>query len=126
MQANTISLIGDTSSRTVTRTIEETNASTYADLASSDGRFELKLLRNIPTVSGEFRGVNRTTAKISWFVPVGNSSGTGDLIAPIIVETVVSAPVGVTAEQLTEIRSLMYEFENQPAGNLLRAAHPQV
>lgn len=59
----------------------------------------LTLYRTFPKVSGNFRGVSKTSVKFSETVLVDGADGVAQLSAPIICEVSFSIPVGVSAAQ---------------------------
>jgi hypothetical protein len=67
-------------------------------------RDQLALYRTFPNKSGNFKGVLKTTTKVTRdFVVPGVDSGT-TLTVPGIIETSYSLPVGLTEAQIVEIR----------------------
>lgn len=107
MQADTISLNVPTSSTVTTpvtvafgRVREEMDKSTYYGPDHSlEARQMMQLYRSAPKRSGESRGTQKTSVKLTADVGVPNASGSGDIVLPLIVEMNVSVPVGTTYEE---------------------------
>lgn len=109
MQGETLNITGRALSApdlTYNRSVIETNSVLYIETSVDDGeRDEIKLLRNIPTVDAEknFRGNVRTTQRGTKDVSVPNNDGTGNLMAPIVVEVKVTAPVGALQADIDDM-----------------------
>lgn len=103
MLPNTITLAVDTANTGTTtdqvyvRFEEQINKSTYRGPgASVSSRNQLAFLRTLAKRSGDFLGSNKPTVKYTRDVSVPNASGSGNVVAPLIVEVSMSLPVGCT------------------------------
>lgn len=111
MQANSITLAvdtantGTTTNQVYTRFEEKTDRSTYIGATHVlDSRDMIQLYRTAPKRNGEFRGVARTSIKVTEDISVDNVSGDGQIVAPMLLECSFSIPVGATAAQTLELR----------------------
>lgn len=111
MQNDTITLSvdvtnsGSPTSEPYTRHEELANRSTYigADHTLAD-RNTLQFYRTPPRRNGEFLGAAKTSLKFTQDTSVANASGDGNIVAPLIMEVQISAPVGVTEADLVHLR----------------------
>lgn len=111
MLDNTITLsVDDTNDDTpvnqvYTRYEEAANRSSYigSDHTLSD-RNLMTVTRNFPTVSGNFRGVAKSTLKFTQDVEVEGVDATTDVNSSVIAAVSFSIPVGTTAALAMEIR----------------------
>lgn len=103
MQPNQIILAVDvlntgvTTNETYDRFEEFQNRSTYIGATHTpDARDTINMYRSFPSKSGNFKGVAKTSVKLSRDLTVAGADGVSSLTAPIIVEVNFSIPVGAT------------------------------
>lgn len=88
-----------------TRYDEYNNRSVYIgeshDLSLRD---MLSLYRTFPKASGNFKGVAKSAAKLTYDIVVPGLDGVADLTAPLIAEMSFSVPVGATDAQVLLMR----------------------
>lgn len=117
MQTNEITLAvdtantGSTTDKVYTRFEENLNRSKYiAEGHTLASRDTLDLYRTAPKTSGNFRGVAKTSVKITTDITVSGVDGT-DLVAPVIVECSFAVPVGtsptITLEKRQQLVALL-------------------
>lgn len=88
-----------------TRFEENLNRSLYVGADHSvEERNTMTVTRSLPTVSGNFRGVKKTTLKFTQDYDVAGVDATTTLVAPIIANISFSIPVGATAAAAMHIR----------------------
>jgi len=111
MQPNSITLPvdylnnGTTTDETYTRFEEYQNRSVYiGENHSPDMRDTISLYRSFPTKNGNFKGVAKTSVKLSVDHTVPGVDGVAQLSAPIIWELSASIPVGVSVEDALKSR----------------------
>lgn len=114
MQPNVLSINvdylnnGTTTPETFDRYEEYLNRSAYIGLNHTpDSRNTIGLYRSFPTKSGNFKGVSKSSVKLTKDVQVTGVDGVALLTSPIIVEVNFSVPVGVTAAELKKVRQRM-------------------
>lgn len=111
MQPNVIELAvdylnnGTTTNEEFSRYEEYLNRSVYIGSAHvPDNRNTLSLYRTFPTKSGNFKGVSKSSVKLTKDYPVTGADGVSILTAPVIFEVNVSVPVGVSAADVKKCR----------------------
>jgi len=112
MQPNTITLSVDEQNDGVgpvdhvfTRFDEDRNRSVYIHTSHTmSAKDQLILYRTLPKPSGNFRGVLKSAFKFSKDYVVLGVDGVSQLTAPVIIETTLSVPVGITAAQALLMR----------------------
>lgn len=88
-----------------TRFEENLNRSLYVgDDHSVESRNTMTVTRSLPTVSGNFRGVKKTSLKFTQDYEVAGVDATTTLVAPIIISVSFSVPVGATAAAAMHLR----------------------
>lgn len=104
MQPNAIILAVDSLNNGTThdeefkRYEEYLNRSVYIGSAHTpDSRNSLALYRTFPTKSGNFKGVSKSSFKLTKDHAVAGADGVSILTSPIIMEVNFSVPVGVAA-----------------------------
>lgn len=84
---------------------EYQNRSVYIGASHTpDTRDTISLYRSFPTKSGNFKGVSKSSVKLTKDHLVLGVDGVSNLTSPVIVEVNFSVPLGVTAANLLEIR----------------------
>lgn len=84
------------------------NRSVYNGADNSDAlRNQMVVTRNEPTVSGNFRGVKKTSLKFTQDIEVAGVDTETTLVAPIILSLSLSLPVGTTAASAMHLRERM-------------------
>lgn len=113
MQPNTITLPVDAANdanladQIFTRFDEFSNRSLYIGPAHlPEARYTLGLYRSPIKANGNFRGVKKTSFKLTKDISVLGVDGVSSLTSPIIVETSFSFPVGVLAADVLELRQV--------------------
>lgn len=114
MQPNTITLNvdllndGNTTPVTYTRFSEYENRVVYVNKAvhTDEARDMITFYRSFPVKSGNFKGVRKTSVKITKDFVVPGVDDSTTVTAPLIQEFSVSRPVGLTAAQMTAERQL--------------------
>lgn len=111
MQSNVITLNVDelnndtTVSTPYTRFDEYQNRTVYVGenhtLASRD---QLTLYRSFPSPSGNFKGVGKSSFKLSRDFIVDGADGVSQLVSPMIIEVKVSIPIGVSDADVLKMR----------------------
>jgi hypothetical protein len=111
MQPNEIILAVDTlndsntTDLTLSRFEESLNRTIYTSGSHSiNSRDQLALYRTMPSQSGNFKGVAKSTIKFTKDFSVLGVDGLATLTSPVILSCSLSAPVGVTSAQLVEMR----------------------
>lgn len=111
MQANTITLPvdilndGNTTNEVYERFEEHLNRSVYiGENHVPEDRDQLMLYRTFPTKSGNFKGVMKTSFKLSKDFAVDGVDSTTSVTAPLIIEVNVSCPVGVSQADMLHAR----------------------
>lgn len=72
-----------------------------------DNRQTMSLFRSPAKPNGNFRGVNKTSVKLTWDRQVLGVDGVATLTAPSICECGFSLPVGMTDAETLEFRQTM-------------------
>jgi hypothetical protein len=91
-----------------TRFEEHINRSLYVgENHSVESRSTLTLTRSMPKVSGNFRGVKKTSAKFTQDLVVDGVDGSTTNVAPLILNLSISVPVGATAADCMHLRERM-------------------
>lgn len=104
-----------------TRYDEYQNRSVYigADHAP-DARNMIGFYRTFPTKSGNFKGVCKTSCKLTQDVSVAGVDSNTTLTSPIILDLSFSVPVGATTADLVEVRQrLLALIDNDSLMNSL-------
>lgn len=84
---------------------EYQNRSAYIGEDHTPGtRDVIALYRSFPTKVGNFKGVGKTSVKLTRDLTVPGVDETTSIAAPIIIEVSFSVPVGTTAESVVEQR----------------------
>lgn len=84
---------------------EQQNRSKYISGSHTPGsRDEIGFYRSFPTRSGNFKGVGKTSVKLTLDVSIPGVDSSTTMMAPVIVECSFSVPVGVQAEDIVHIR----------------------
>lgn len=111
MLDNTITLSVDAANdsnpanQVYTRYEEAANRSSYIGSDHTlSVRNTMAVTRNFPTVSGNFRGVAKSSLKFTQDVEVDGVDATTSNISPVIAVVNFSIPVGTTAAEAMEIR----------------------
>lgn len=111
MQANELTLGVDylnngTETNEVFKRYEEyLNRSTYiGENHTPDARNTISLYRTFPTKSGNFKGVQKSSIKLTKDHAVAGVDGVATLTAPSIAEVNFSFPVGVSAADVKKVR----------------------
>lgn len=111
MQPNVISIDvdylnnGTTTNEEFNRYEEYLNRSVYIGSGHTpDSRNTLAMYRTFPTKSGNFKGVSKSSVKLTLDHSVAGADGVSTLTSPVIIEMNFSVPVGVTAAQLKKCR----------------------
>jgi hypothetical protein len=90
-------------SRTFARFDAVSNKSEYrADDHTAALRHKLEFYRTPEKASGNYRGSRKSTVKYTHDVSVPNRDGSGNVVAPIVVTTTYSYPIGVSDADLKE------------------------
>lgn len=71
---------------------------------AAEARDTISLYRSFPTKSGNFKGVNKSSIKLSRDNEVAGVDSSTTLTAPTIIEVSFSVPVGATAASLLQDR----------------------
>jgi len=107
MQDNVISLAVDKLNNGTTiiedfnRYEEYLNRSVYIGTGHTpDSRNTLAMYRTFPTKSGNFKGVSKSSIKLTKDHMVSGADGVSSLTSPVIVEVNFSVPVGVSAADM--------------------------
>lgn len=96
---------GTPANQVYTRYEEFQNRSRYIGDGHTPGaRNELGVYRSFPTKTGNFKGVGKTSVKLTQDCVVAGVDSTTSVTAPIILELSFSVPVGVVAAELVEMR----------------------
>lgn len=110
MQPNEITLAVDLENTGTTTNVVFTRFEEYQNRAVYIGpghsllsRNTLSLYRTLPKASGNFRGTAKSAVKFSKDITVAAVDGT-TVVAPLIIEVSISAPVGTTPAQTLENR----------------------
>lgn len=130
MQSNTLTFNVDVANNGTTvpvelvRNEEHLNRSVYINKAgghSVGNRDQLGFYRTAPKINGESRGSLKVTIKLTRDYAVPNASGTGDIVRPAIAEANFTLPVGMTADQLKEIRQRLIAIldDDDVSGDLM-------
>lgn len=91
-----------------TRFEENLNRSMYTGADHSvEDRNTFTVTRSLPSVSGNFRGVKKTTMKFTKDIEVNGVDATTTNVAPIIINVSCSVPVGATAADCMHLRERM-------------------
>lgn len=81
------------------------NRSTYVGSAHTlESRDIINFYRSFPTKSGNFKGVSKTSFKLTKDFSVTGVDGVSTLTAPMLVEISFSIPVGVSAADILKCR----------------------
>lgn len=111
MQANTLTLNVDPANddtivaEAYERFEEFQNRSVYIGANHApELRDTISLYRSFPTKSGNFKGVQKTSVKLSKDVQVAGVDGVATLTAPVIIEVSFSVPVGTPAATILQDR----------------------
>lgn len=114
MQDNTITLAvdelnnGTLVNKAMSRDDYSGNRSKYiAPTHLPQMRQEMTLFRSAAKPNGNFRGVNKTSVKLTWDRSVNGADGVTTVIAPSICECGFSLPVGMTEAEMLEFRQIM-------------------
>lgn len=84
---------------------EHLNRSLYTGADHSvESRNTLTLTRSIPKVSGNFRGVKKTSLKFTQDKVIAGVDATTTVVAPLILSVAISVPVGSTAADCMHLR----------------------
>lgn len=117
MQPNQITLAVDVANNATlvnqdyTRFDQHQNRSVYVGANhTSASRNTLALYRSFPKVSGNFRGVDKSSFKITRDITVLGVDGVATLSAPIILEVSFSLPVGTPIATQLELRQIGVAF----------------
>lgn len=96
---------GTTVDETFTRYEEFPNRSRYIGSGHTPGsRNELGIYRSFPTKTGNFKGVGKTSVKLTIDCSVPGVDSSTTVSAPVIIETTFSVPVGINAADLKKYR----------------------
>lgn len=88
-----------------TRYEEYLNRSVYIGTGHTpDARNTIAMYRTFPTKSGNFKGVSKSSIKLTKDFPVSGVDGSTTLSSPLIAEVNFSVPVGVTPAQVKACR----------------------
>lgn len=88
-----------------TRYEEYLNRSVYIGAGHTpDARNTIAMYRTFPTKSGNFKGVSKSSIKLTKDFSVSGVDGSTTLSSPLIVEVNFSVPVGVTSAQVKACR----------------------
>jgi len=91
-----------------TRYEEQTNRSTYIGVGHlPDDRNTMGLYRTQPTRAGNFKGVGKSSVKMTKDITVSGVDNSTSLTAPIIFDFSASVPVGATIADLVHERERM-------------------
>jgi hypothetical protein len=111
MQPNDITLDvdysndGNTTAETYDRYEEYQNRSTYIGANHApEARDQIQMYRSFPTKSGNFKGVSKSSVKLTRDVSVTGVDGVATLTSPIITEISFSIPVGTPAADVLKAR----------------------
>lgn len=111
MQPDTITLAVDVANNATTvdtdftRFEESVNRSVYiGDTHSLTSRDSLALYRTLPTQTGNFKGVAKTSFKFTRDYPVTGVDGLATLTSPIIASVAFSIPLGISSSDIIEMR----------------------
>lgn len=111
MQPNVISIDvdylnnGTETTEEFNRYEEYLNRSVYiGEGHTPDARNTLAMYRTFPTKSGNFKGVSKSSIKLTKDYPVAGVDGVSTLTSPAIFEVNFSVPVGVTAAEAKKCR----------------------
>lgn len=81
------------------------NRSTYVGPGHTpSSRNMMQMYRTFAVRSGQFLGSEKTNIKFTQDVSVPNADGSGNIVAPMIIEASASFPVGTTAAQKLAFR----------------------
>lgn len=111
MQANNITLSVDVANNSTLvdqafeRTTETLNRSDYIGPGHTlQSRNQFQFYRTLPVRSGNFLGSAKSAVKLTRDKSVPNADGSGNIVAPLIVEVSFSVPVGVSAADILAAR----------------------
>lgn len=111
MQPNTLTLNVDYLNNAITtaegydRYEEYQNRSVYVGSTHSpDSRDTVSLYRSFPTKNGNFKGVQKSSIKLSKDHTVNGVDGVATLTSPVIIEVNFSVPVGVSPADVLKCR----------------------
>jgi len=114
MQPNVLTLsvdaanTGSPADETYDRYEEHQHRSVYIGAAHvPESRDMLAIYRTLPTKSGNFKGVSKTSVKLTEDVEVAGVDSSTTLTAPMILEASFSLPVGATAADILHLRQRM-------------------
>jgi hypothetical protein len=114
MQSNSITLAvdlansGSTTNKVYSRFEEQVNKTTYNGPGHTlSERVTMQFYRTLPKRAGNFLGSAKTAVKFTFDKKVDNADGTGELVAPLIVECSFSVPVGVSPADTVILRQTL-------------------
>lgn len=96
---------GTPANETYTRYEEFQNRARYIGSGHTPGsRNEIGIYRGFPTKTGNFKGVGKTSVKLTLDTEVAGVDSSTTVTAPVILEASFSVPVGVTSADMIHIR----------------------